>query len=284
MTSRGTAITSWLREHEGEALGFLERLVNQDSGTYDRADVIKVGDLLACTWADLGFDVQRIAQPEVGDHVLATRMPAGGDRALLCIGHMDTVFHTGTAASRPFRIVGDRATGPGVLDMKGELTVLLFALRALAATDSDALRGLSLGGERSNVVPGYASADADLRVWSLGETEQVMRAFREIVGRSTVPGATGKLSGEVSTPPLANQRGDAPDARGSPGSGVSPGTDVRGSDDGGRIGRQPDCPGHPHPGRSGARRQQDARPRRVPGGPELTAARGAPGALPRNMV
>ena len=144
---------------------------------------------------------------KVGDHVLATRMPAGGDRALLCIGHMDTVFHTGTAASRPFRIDGDRATGPGVLDMKGELTVLLFALRALAATDSDALRGLSLGGERSNVVPGYASADADLRVWSLGEAERVMRAFREIVGRSTVPGATGKLSGEVSTPPWRTNEG-----------------------------------------------------------------------------
>src|SRR5512136_230221 len=116
MKSRCTEIMSWLREHEYEALGFLEMLVNQDSGTYDQADVLKVGDLLAGACADLGFDVRRIAQKELGDHILATRTRAGSDKALLCIGHMDTVFPSGTVASWPFRIDGDRATGPGVLD------------------------------------------------------------------------------------------------------------------------------------------------------------------------
>jgi len=296
MRSRCTEIVSWLREHEYEALGFLERLVNQDSGTYDQADVLKVGDLLAGACADLGFDVRRIAQKELGDHILARRTRAGSDKALLCIGHMDTVFPSGTVASRPFRIDGDRATGPGVLDMKGGLAVLLFAVRALAATDSDALRRLSLtilinsdeeigsptsrqlvleparpngecvigrkgvghfrlevfgrqahagsqpefginaiwelahkvcavqaltdlmrgttvnvgviqGGERSNVVPDYARADVDLRVWSLEEAERVTRAFREIVERSAVPGATARLNGEVSTPPWQTDEG-----------------------------------------------------------------------------
>jgi glutamate carboxypeptidase len=308
MTSRCAAIMSWLREHEHEVLGFLGRLVNQDSGTYDQADVIKVGDLLAGACTDLGFDVRRIAQKELGDHILATRTRAGSDKALLCIGHMDTVFPSGTVASRPFRIDGDRATGPGVLDMKGGLAVLLFAIRALAATDSDALRRLTLtilinsdeeigsptsrqlfveeakrhhaaivleparpngecvigrkgvghfrlevfgrqahagsqpefgvnaiwelahkvcavqaltdptrgttvnvgviqGGERSNVVPDYARADVDLRIWSVEEAERVTREFQEIVKRSAVPGATARLSGEVSTPPWQTNEG-----------------------------------------------------------------------------
>ena len=49
------------------------------------------------------------------------------------IGHMDTVFPAGTAAARPFRLdrAADRATGPGILDMKAGLVAMLFAARAL---------------------------------------------------------------------------------------------------------------------------------------------------------
>jgi glutamate carboxypeptidase len=58
---------------------------------------------------------------------------AGTGPALL-IGHMDTVFETGTAAARPFRVDGERAIGPGVSDMKGGLLAGLTALDALHAT------------------------------------------------------------------------------------------------------------------------------------------------------
>jgi glutamate carboxypeptidase len=44
---------------------------------------------------------------------------------------MDTVFDPGTAAARPFQRAGDRATGPGVCDMKGGLLAGLHALAAL---------------------------------------------------------------------------------------------------------------------------------------------------------
>jgi glutamate carboxypeptidase len=142
MTTRCEAITRWLQAHEGEAIAFLEALVNQDSGTYDRLAVNRVADQLAGAYVDLGFSVDRFPQIEFGDHLLASRPGAAPATSLLCIGHMDTVFPAGTAAARPFRVEGDRATGPGVLDMKGGLTTLLFALRALAATESQAFRKL----------------------------------------------------------------------------------------------------------------------------------------------
>ena len=142
MTARCEAITRWLQAHDAEAIAFLEALVNQDSGTYDRAAVNRVADQLARVYADLGFAVERFPQAEFGDHLLASRPGTAPARSLLCIGHMDTVFPAGTAAARPFRIDGARATGPGVVDMKGGLTTLIFALRALAATDSPAFRGM----------------------------------------------------------------------------------------------------------------------------------------------
>ena len=308
MVTRAQELTGWMQAHEGEALAFLEALVNQDSGTHDRLEVNRLCDALAAAYGGLGFSVERFSQSQYGDHLLASHGKMGAGRRILCVGHMDTVFPAGTAKSRPFRVEGNRATGPGVLDMKGGLTLLLFALRALAETESAAWRGIRVsvlfnsdeeigsptscgliaelakqhdaalvmeparpagecviarkgvghfrveafgrqahagsqpelginaiwelackvcalqalndlgrgttvnvgvirGGERSNVVPHYACVDVDLRIWSLEEGNRILRAFDEIVGRSTVPGATGKLSGEISTPPWQTNDG-----------------------------------------------------------------------------
>ena len=56
------------------------------------------------------------------------------DRVLL-IGHLDTVWPLGTAASWPFAADAETATGPGAFDMKAGVVQLLFALNALDALD-----------------------------------------------------------------------------------------------------------------------------------------------------
>src|SRR4030095_10263698 len=104
-------------------------LVNQDSGTDDRDDVNAAGDILQAPLAELGFVVTRVTQDRYGDHLVAVK-PGTGRRRFLFVGHFDTVFPAGTVKQRPFRIDGSRAYGPGVYDMKGGLTALLFALRA----------------------------------------------------------------------------------------------------------------------------------------------------------
>jgi glutamate carboxypeptidase len=133
----------WLDDKEPDVLRFLEALVNQDSGTYDRLDVNRLGDLMAGALDELGFDATRFPQTDYGDHWLWERR---GQRArrLLAISHIDTVFASGTAKSRPFSIAGGRGYGPGVLDMKGGIAVLVFALRALRAVQSPAWRDVTL--------------------------------------------------------------------------------------------------------------------------------------------
>ena len=138
-----SAAVRWLDDKEPEALRFLASLVNQDSGTYDALDVNRMGDLMAATLDELGFRSTRIPQTEYGDHWVWEHR-GRGDKRLLAVSHIDTVFASGTAKSRPFTIDKGRAYGPGVLDMKGGITVVAFALRALKATDSPAWRDVTL--------------------------------------------------------------------------------------------------------------------------------------------
>lgn len=56
---------------------------------------------------------------------------ASGEPRVLLLGHIDTVWPTGTLARWPFEVHGDLATGPGVFDMKAGLVMGLHALGAL---------------------------------------------------------------------------------------------------------------------------------------------------------
>lgn len=116
-------------------IDLLEQLVNCDSGTWNKEESDRCSDILAAAIGELGFEVEQLPQEKVGAHVVA-RKPGTGDLSLLFVGHFDTVFPAGTVAKRPFTIDGDRATGPGVYDMKGGLVVLLAALTALKESDA----------------------------------------------------------------------------------------------------------------------------------------------------
>jgi glutamate carboxypeptidase len=129
-------LASAVQDRYPRYLAELEQLVNVDCGSYSREGVNRVADAVAAGLAELGASVER--QPpngawagRLGDLVIG-RLAGTGPRLLL-IGHMDTVFDDGTAAQRPFRVSGARATGPGTSDMKGGLLAGLHAIAALQA-------------------------------------------------------------------------------------------------------------------------------------------------------
>ncbi len=110
----------------------LEEVVNVDSGTGDVAGGRKVASLLVPRLKALGMEVETVAAeaPDLPENIVATLKGTGRGRILM-IGHIDTVFGPGTVAQRPFRIEGDRATGPGVSDEKGGVIEGLYALQIL---------------------------------------------------------------------------------------------------------------------------------------------------------
>ena len=108
----------------------LQRLVDTDSNSYDKAGVDAVGAVLTAALAEDGIEVARTPVTDFGDVLAAQVGPATG-AAVLLLGHRDTVFPPGTVASRGFTQDAHQAYGPGVADMKGGLVASCFALRAL---------------------------------------------------------------------------------------------------------------------------------------------------------
>lgn len=114
-------------------LASIERLVNVNSYTDNREGGARVADMLGEMLASIpGITVRAIASDRFAPHLIATTRAAEAspEGCVAIVGHHDTVFPPGTFEG--FRLDGDLARGPGVLDMKGGLVTAMEALRALA--------------------------------------------------------------------------------------------------------------------------------------------------------
>jgi glutamate carboxypeptidase len=134
-----SVILEYLLERQEAMTEALEQLVMLESPSNDPATVNSVGTYLAQAFGGLGASVERIPQSSFGDHL---RVSWGdGDRQVLLLGHMDTVWPVGETAERPFRAAREASsgilvgTGPGAFDMKGGLVIGLYAVCALRDLD-----------------------------------------------------------------------------------------------------------------------------------------------------
>jgi glutamate carboxypeptidase len=127
----------WLKPREGAMARLLGRFVREESPSDNKAAVDRFGRMVAAEWKRRSARVTVLRQRERGDHLRA-EWPARGGRTsgqILVLGHLDTVYETGTIARMPFRISRGRAWGPGGFDMKGGLVIALYAVDALAAAN-----------------------------------------------------------------------------------------------------------------------------------------------------
>jgi len=133
----------YINQNKQEMLELIEQLVNIDSGSYVKKGVDQIGAILTAKFAELGFDVEVREEAEYGNN-LVLRHQNAMDPKIILLAHMDTVFPEGTVAERPFRIEGNRAYGPGVVDMKSSLVELLYAIKALEHTGSSSVENIEI--------------------------------------------------------------------------------------------------------------------------------------------
>ena len=135
MMDKETVVNA-INEMEPAMLQTWQKLVDRDCGPDDKAGVDAVGRDVQHFLEPLGFHVRFHTYEKAGNMLVAEY----GDMTrpfIILTGHMDTVFAKGTAAERPFQITGDKVTGPGVLDMKGGLTILLHVVKFLVKQGYD---------------------------------------------------------------------------------------------------------------------------------------------------
>jgi len=121
----------WLEGQQQAMVECLAALVNIDSNSHDKAGNDEVADLITQWLEQDGITVIRHPRPESGD-ILEAHLGESGQGHVFLMGHRDTVFPTGTVASRGYTQQDNVGFGPGVADMKSGLVMNCFVLRALS--------------------------------------------------------------------------------------------------------------------------------------------------------
>jgi glutamate carboxypeptidase len=110
----------------------IRELVEIESPSDNKPAADRMGAHLATKFQTRGGRVRIHRAGDFGDH-LQIDFPGRAGKPVLLLGHFDTVYPLGTLAGMPCRVDGDHLYGPGVLDMKSGVALMLFAIEGLQA-------------------------------------------------------------------------------------------------------------------------------------------------------
>ena len=135
-TPHAEKLLDYMRAHEDSFIRFMKRLVEAESPSSDPDQHELVRSILVSELRDLGFMVRETGKAGGPRHVYARpENRLRGAPMQLVIGHYDTVWPFGTVSRRPFSVDGNVVRGPGTFDMKGGLSQIIIALRAMQDLD-----------------------------------------------------------------------------------------------------------------------------------------------------
>jgi glutamate carboxypeptidase len=121
----------------------IRELVEIESPSDNKPAVDRIAALIAKKFQALSGRTQFHRSKEFGDSLQIDFTPRAGSspalKPVLLLGHYDTVYPLGTLANMPCKITNGRLHGPGVLDMKTGIALMLHAIEALQARHSGSL-------------------------------------------------------------------------------------------------------------------------------------------------
>ena len=123
---------AYFNERRDQIVSTIRELVEIESPSDNKAAVDRLSEAVAQKFSQLGGEVRLHPAKNFGNH-LQVNFAGQSAKPVLLLGHYDTVYPLGTLATMPCRAVDNRLTGPGVLDMKSGIALMLYALEALQA-------------------------------------------------------------------------------------------------------------------------------------------------------
>jgi glutamate carboxypeptidase len=129
----------YFEHRRGEIVQTIRQLVEIESPSDVKQAVDRLGSVLAGRFGDLGGQVEIHQGEKFGNHLQINFAGRSPGKPVLLLGHMDTVYPIGTIAKMPCRVDKGRVWGPGSLDMKSGIALILHALEALHLRYGDKL-------------------------------------------------------------------------------------------------------------------------------------------------
>ncbi|MGO8984972.1 MAG: M20 family metallopeptidase [Terriglobales bacterium] len=132
----------YFKERSGQIVSTIRELVEIESPSDSKAAVDRMSDAVTEKFAALGGEIKIHLVKDFGNHLQVDFPGDSTSKPVLLLGHYDTVYPLGTLATMPCRITRDKLTGPGVLDMKSGIALMLHALAALQDWHIEGWRGV----------------------------------------------------------------------------------------------------------------------------------------------
>src|SRR5579859_5585779 len=105
--------------------------VQVESPSDNKLAADRMGALLAARFEAAGGHATVHRAEKYADNIQIDFPGRDKTKPVLLLGHFDTVYPLGTLANMPCHQTGDRLHGPGVLDMKSGVALMLYAIEAL---------------------------------------------------------------------------------------------------------------------------------------------------------
>lgn len=120
------------RAAEPAVIRTLEDLVAIESGSAQLDGLNRLADYAEQRLKALGGSTERLkATSGPGGPIVKATFSGSGQRRILLIAHMDTVYQPGILQTQPMRREGNKLYGPGIADDKGGMAVILHAVALL---------------------------------------------------------------------------------------------------------------------------------------------------------
>jgi glutamate carboxypeptidase len=129
----------YFEERRERMVETIRQLVEAESPSDDKAAADKLASLLAGRFEGLGGHSKFHRVPDFGNHLQVDFGTERRAKPVLLLGHYDTVYPVGTLKSMPCRVADGRLWGPGALDMKSGIALMLQAIEALREWHEDAV-------------------------------------------------------------------------------------------------------------------------------------------------
>jgi glutamate carboxypeptidase len=123
----------YFSQHLDRMVDTVRELVEIESPSDNKPAVDRIATFLAPRFEALGGRTRLHPGSDFGSSLQIDFSGTAARRPVLLLGHYDTVYPLGTLARMPCEIDSGRLRGPGVLDMKSGIALMLHAIEALQA-------------------------------------------------------------------------------------------------------------------------------------------------------